>query len=363
VFQRVGSSDELLRALAADREFGAILIDQDLPALGGLRAAQALAADHYPAPLIVLGDQADRAAAEAILRAGAVDYVIRRPGYAQAMPRILRGALEIYRSRAALGESSRRQAELAALLTLQRGLCGERGDVETWSALADQLAAVCPYDHLAVWSSHGRFAWAEFVRSTMPGIKVGARRRLARTPIAQAFSERRIVTIGPVGQSAIFGRVPSTVVAPLIVNGDAVAVAELRRADADLDDGHVRFLSAALEQIAAARELATRRSFRERDRQRQRRATAIRRMGSEISQQLTQPLSLMIGYGQLLRNEQISPADAVVFWERIERSGQKLTRLLHRLGGLDTALLEGLSEEPDEVEWRSLLDDEIPPVA
>src|SRR5581483_8427290 len=111
ILERAGSTGELFRRLQQEPAYAAVLFDLELGELGGLRALQLVAATRYPAALLLLSGQGDMQAAETALAAGAVDFIVRRPGYAQALPRILLEALQTYQLRQKAQDAARRTSE------------------------------------------------------------------------------------------------------------------------------------------------------------------------------------------------------------------------------------------------------------
>jgi signal transduction histidine kinase len=332
VLKRARNGDDLLQRLAADPNFDAILIDRDLPPENGLRAIESVVASGYPAPLLMLSDRGDRPTAEAALAAGATDFVVCRPSYVDALPRIFREALQTYRLRETAQLTARHQAELDVLLVLQRRLCGGEEPWEAYPLLADLFRSACAYDRLVVWQVEpDGFGQASFVAGKRLGLHQGDRRPLIGTLAGRALDQRRAVLAAPGDQETRTRGFRSAVAAPLIENGQPTGALELLSTSTRYDDETVRFLAATAEQISAALGLAARQRREEEDQRQQARQEAVRQMGLTVSHELNQPLTILMGYLELLRTQRPEPGVAAQYWDRMDEAGRDLARRLQQI--------------------------------
>ncbi len=121
----------------ADGNVDVVLADYRLPDGTGLDLLQAMKAKELPAPVILVTGAGDAQSAVRLLKAGAADYVVKRPGYLDTLPSVLEGALQWFRS-----ASERRRTAVRALYAED-----DLADVErTRRALREEL----PHLHLEV---------------------------------------------------------------------------------------------------------------------------------------------------------------------------------------------------------------------
>jgi len=75
-----------------------VLSDYRLPDGTGLDVLEAVKAKDLPAPVVLVTGSGDVDAAVQLLKAGAADYIVKRPDYIATLPRVLEGALRWFRS-------------------------------------------------------------------------------------------------------------------------------------------------------------------------------------------------------------------------------------------------------------------------
>jgi CheY-like chemotaxis protein len=335
LLKKARSSEELLSRLSRDPDFDAILIERELPTLGALHAVERVVASGYPAPLLVLSDRGDQQIADAVVKAGAVDFVVRRPGYADAMPRILREAIDTFRLRERAEQAVRRQTELDALLSLQRRLCSGADRWESYELLAEALGAARAFNRLVVWEAEpDGFARARFLSGDALGLADGERRPLMGTLAGQALAERRAVaaSVGP--ENLLPRGMVSAAAAPFFVDGEPSGAVEIASAGVAYDEAALRFLSAVSEQFSASLSLAARKQGEEEHQRQRARLEAVRQMGLTVSHELNQPLTIILGYLELLRSPDLDPELVANYRERVDEAGKDLAQRLHRIASV-----------------------------
>ena len=92
-----GSGDEFL-AVAKRIKPDCLLLDVHMPARSGLDVLEAIGADHYPAPVIMISGQGDIPMAVAAIKAGAHDF-IEKPFDADSVIALVREAVRVHRER------------------------------------------------------------------------------------------------------------------------------------------------------------------------------------------------------------------------------------------------------------------------
>ena len=92
-----GSGEEFL-SVAKGLKPDCLLLDVHMPNRSGLDVLEAIGADHYPAPIIMISGQGDIPMAVAAIKAGAHDF-IEKPFDAEAVILLVREAVRAYRER------------------------------------------------------------------------------------------------------------------------------------------------------------------------------------------------------------------------------------------------------------------------
>lgn len=362
VVEQARTSGELLDRLSRNRRFDAILLDLELPTLGALRLVQLVSAIGYPAPILVLSEHGDRAAAEAVKSAGAADFVVRRSGYADAMPRICQEAIERFRTQESAQESARRQAEMDILLSLQRRLNTGSDLWATCGMLAEQLVQNCPYDQFTIWiSEDDGYARAAFVAGKDNGVLTGDRRSLAGTFVARAIAGSRTIATGLNDWEALPRELVAAAVAPLSENGTPAGAIEIASATVFYDESHLRILGAISEQISAALGQAARRR-EEDDEQRQRvQMESARQISLAVSKQLDRPLAVLTAYMDLLRTQDLAPHLLTRYLDEADRAVKELTARVRQFARVAEAASTTLDAHLAIIELESNADDLIEP--
>jgi len=98
---------EAFLTLARARRHAVLLLDQRLPDMDGLEVLKLLAQEGIDTPLVLVTGVGDSELASQALRLGADDYVPKRLGYLDALPRHLREVIERRRGQPAVARQSR----------------------------------------------------------------------------------------------------------------------------------------------------------------------------------------------------------------------------------------------------------------
>ncbi len=94
-------------ALLRRGQYAAVVLDYNLPVMNGLALMQAMQREKIHVPVVMTtGEGSEEVAVEAMKR-GAFDYLIKRPGYLEVLPRVVAKAIERHRL-----ESELRRTEL-----------------------------------------------------------------------------------------------------------------------------------------------------------------------------------------------------------------------------------------------------------
>ncbi|MGB4782468.1 response regulator [Candidatus Methylomirabilis sp.] len=105
----VGTGREAREVVAGER-FDLVLLDYRLPDVDGLHLLQELLADAPNVPVVMVTGSGDHEVAVAALKAGAMDYVIKKPGHLDRLPAVIRETLHRFQY-----ERSRRTCRLRIL--------------------------------------------------------------------------------------------------------------------------------------------------------------------------------------------------------------------------------------------------------
>jgi PAS domain S-box-containing protein len=95
--------------------YAAVVLDYNLPVMDGLALMQALEREKIVVPVIMTtGEGSEEVAVEAMKR-GAYDYLIKRPGYLEVLPRVVAKAIERHRLESELRRTELQYRTLVAL--------------------------------------------------------------------------------------------------------------------------------------------------------------------------------------------------------------------------------------------------------
>src|SRR5688572_26777013 len=81
-------------SLARTGNYTALLLDLRLPDMDGLEVLRILAQENITTPLVLVTGVGDSELSSQALRLGADDYLAKRPGYLQTLPRYLRDVID-----------------------------------------------------------------------------------------------------------------------------------------------------------------------------------------------------------------------------------------------------------------------------
>lgn len=90
--QVVGTGREAREVMASQR-FDLVLLDYRLPDVDGLQLLREFLADAPNVPVVMVTGSGDHEVAVAALKLGASDYVVKKPGYLDRLPTVIREAL------------------------------------------------------------------------------------------------------------------------------------------------------------------------------------------------------------------------------------------------------------------------------
>jgi two-component system cell cycle sensor histidine kinase/response regulator CckA len=226
--------DEALAALAAEA-FDAVLLDYRLGEHTALDVLARLAGDGGVPPVVLLTGQDDHEVDVAVMRAGAVDFLVKPEITPPLLERAVRYAVERRRAEEALLAGERRFRALVDNAPDAVSVLGAEGEILYHSPALDRLIGYTPRE------LDGTLAFAYVHPADLPTV-TAAFRGLLGTPRATARVEYRVRTRQ--GEWRIFESFAQNLLDEPAVRGVVVNssdVTERRRAEAALRESETRF--------------------------------------------------------------------------------------------------------------------------
>lgn len=337
-FTVVGSGSACLAALNADPTppFAAIVLDYHLPDMDGLMLLRQVVASGYPAPVIMITARNDVETAVEVMKAGAMDYLVKSTEYWEYLPRAIESAIAHDRL---TRENRRLQQELSTYtVELEHTLQKARRERDRLQTVLDQL----PEGVVIVEGARGRIVAANRAAERLwghpfiQGVDISEYNRLENldgTP--RRPEETTIARVLHTGNPVLGAQ-------SVIVQPDGQRIVILTNAAPLRDDqGNVSGVVAVFQDISELKRLEQ----------------VQDEILSIASHELKNPLTAIVGYSSLLMRSPTVTQDPQTrrAAETIRQESQKMHRFIERLLDFSRVELGRMKLQPAPFDLVALL--------